>query len=169
MVIPFSGGSDGGTVGANPSKLGGTFAYYWLDNKGNRIREEWGLLEPEDIGMDRLTNNVSELMAALRLIASLPKGWEGTLYTDSLITLRRITTSHKFNGVPPWMIKWCKELRKDHKYKVILLAGHPTRADLKRGYKERNGHPVSIHNQWADKKCTELSKEFQLRLERVDN
>jgi ribonuclease HI len=162
-MIPTSAGCDGGTVGRNPSKLGATFAWYWLDCKGERIKEDWGLVEPVDLGTQIASNNVAELMAALRLIESLPRGWEGTIYTDSLITLRRITTSHKFNGVPAWMVAWCKDLRRDHRYKVTLLAGHPTRADLKRGFKAKSGYPVSIHNQWADKKCTELSKEFQLR------
>lgn len=164
LMTPFAVYADGGVCGPNPSRIGGTWAWVWADGRGEAIREESGLVEPCDLGLDTVTNNVTELYAALRLIESLPGGWAGTLHTDSEVTLHRLTHSHSFKGVPDWMRLRVLKAREGRRWTVTLLAGHPTRAELARGYRERNGLPVSRHNVRCDQLCTRTWRECQMRM-----
>lgn len=164
-MTPHKAYCDGGTIGPNPSLLGGTWCWVWIDNTGTKIKHEKGIIEPEDIELPEVTNNVAELYAAIRLIDSLPEEWEGTIYTDSLITLRRITTGNKFKGVPIWLTNWTMKLRSYKKYQVSLLSGHPTKAELVKGFGKR-GYPVSEHNKFCDQQCSKLASDFKLSLEK---
>jgi hypothetical protein len=164
FVIPFSGYCDAGTIGHNPTKLGITWAWTWVDQTGKRIKWESGIIEPDDTGMEILTNNFAELFSALRLIDSLPVDWKGTIFTDNIHVQRRLTYSNSFKGIPLWMQNWCKTVRKHRGYEIGLLAGHPSKADLARGHKSKSKLPVSEHNHFCDRECTRLAKEFQLRL-----
>jgi hypothetical protein len=93
----------------------------------------------------------------------LPPGWAGTLFTDSEVTQKRLLNKRaKFTNTPEWLIERVQKAKRVGKWKVSLLAGHPTRADLKRGYKQRNKLPVSIFNKECDLMCTRLAKEFKL-------
>lgn len=56
----------------------GYFGYYWKNRYF--IQKE----QP-------LTNNQAEWMALLTLIIDLPVGWEGTVYTDSLLVANQFT------------------------------------------------------------------------------
>lgn len=148
---------------ANPSPLGGTYAFLHVNSKGVVTRQESGIILPRDSGLPKISNNFSELFAALEALESIPQGWDGTLYTDSLVTLRRITTGSKFNGIPEPMIERTLRLRKGRRYKVVLLCGHPTRKELEAGVGKR-GYPVSIHNVTCDKLCR---KEMDAFLEKM--
>src|SRR3990167_11188278 len=116
---------DGGVIGPNPSKLGGTWSWCWVD-KGAIVKREFGIVTPEDIwspdGVDHkgsnpaVTNNQTELYAAMKALSSVPRSWDGILWTDSRITLLRVTTSNKFNGIPNWMRNQILSLRTKSKY-----------------------------------------------------
>lgn len=72
--------------------------------------------------------------------------------------MHRLTGSERFNGVPQWLRLRALEARRARKFKVKLLAGHPTRKELLAGKKERNGLPVSEFNVMCDEKCTSIAK-----------
>lgn len=144
---------DGGVVGKNPSDLGGTYAWCWVDKGGNRVLESSGVChfgEP-------VTNNVSELVAMLDCLQNLPSGWSGKVYSDSLITIGRVFYGWKANGVPKCLLDGLERgTERLGKLTPILLDGHPTKKELaaNRGHR---GHPVSIHNVWCDKECNRLA------------
>jgi ribonuclease HI len=159
-VTPEAIYTDGGVIGPNPSKLGITWA--WCQVRGDSLlRSGSGIIEPADLEMETCSNNVAELMGALRGLLSVPVGWDGILYTDSKVTLHRITDSFSFKGVPQGIINQVLKIRRGRKYKVVLLAGHPTRAEMKSGCAVRNGLPVSKWNVWCDKECCRLATEFK--------
>lgn len=151
---------DGGVVGPNPSRLGGTWAWCWVDGSDIRIHQESGALSPEDLGLEVITNNHMELIAALKALASVGPDWRGVLHSDSLVTLSRLgkgsgASMPAFKGAPQWMVKEVFEVRRTFtKYSAKLVAGHPTRAELDAGTARRNGLPVSRHNCWCDQACT---------------
>ncbi len=153
---------DGGVIGANPSKLGGTWS--WCLVQDGVIREQdSGLISCEDLEIKTISNNYTELFAALKGIASVTTWncrWDGTVYTDSLITLRRITNGLKFNGIPNSMRLEALHLRRFRRWKVVLIAGHPTKAELESGVARRNGNPVSKWNVFCDEECKRLAAEF---------
>jgi ribonuclease HI len=150
---------DGGLIGSNPSPLGGTFAWIGLDSKGEEIASGKGIILPSDIGMESVSNNVSELYAAMDALEYVGEGWKGIIYTDSKITLHRIEHSKSFKGIPNFMRLKILDLRRCRKYRVVLLKGHPSQEDLKRG-KTLDGKPVSIWNKKCDEMCNELAREF---------
>jgi ribonuclease HI len=158
---------DGGVIGPNPSKLGITWAWCLvIDDK----LSQWdhGFITPADVDQSPLTNNFSELYAAVRALESIPVKFRkrATLFTDSQITLYRMTTSHKFNGIPDWLRKRALKVRG---VPVQLLAGHPTIAELKQGFANRNGNPVSKWNVFCDAKCGEAAKAFRKLSRKNDN
>ncbi len=158
--LPVSIFCDGGVCGPNPSNIGGTWCWCWVDDQGERTKVEHGIVTPRDIKLPTVTNNVTELLAALYALESVPVAWEGTLYTDSLITLRRVTTSSAFKNVPNDLRIRVLDRRRTRKYKVKLLAGHPTKADLRLGYKGKFNKPVSEHNHFCDLRCRALSQAY---------
>jgi ribonuclease HI len=139
---------DGGTIGRNPSKIGGTWAWCKV------------VITPEDADTANITNNFTELYAAIRALES-ENTKKVSLFTDSNITKLRLTTSNKFANIPKWMINRAKELRKIGNYEVTLLGGHPTKKELITGRKKKNGLPVSKFNCLCDEECNKLAKIFQ--------
>jgi ribonuclease HI len=150
--------SDGGCIGPNPSPLGGTFA--WCFVWGTREHEcDSGIILPEQFGMKTISNNVAELVAAVSALEYVVKAWPGTLYTDSRITLLRLTTSNKFNGVPDNLRERCLHLRQGRKYNVVLLGGHPSISEIKNG-RNKKGRLVSKWNVKCDERCQLLARRF---------
>lgn len=152
--------TDGGVVGPNPSKLGGTWAWVAIGLDGVVLHKECGIIEPEDLSVELVTNNHSELFAAWRALEAVPLWWAGTLYTDSKVTLHRLTCGKGFKNVPNWLRLAVLERRRGHKYRVELVGGHPTRAELEVGVRERNGFKVSPFNVRCDELCTLRAKEL---------
>ncbi len=97
--------ADGGMIGANPSKKGGTWAFSMNDDRDDQIHHESGLLLPVDIGQDFVTNNITELWAVMVALERLPDRWTGTVFSDSNCTLGRIRRfkNTKYTGVPLFM------------------------------------------------------------------
>jgi ribonuclease HI len=150
---------DGGVVGRNPSIIGGTWAYCWVDKNGERVLKKSGVVTPSDIGLPAVTNNLTELLAVMKGLESVEEGWKGDVYTDSKVTLLRITTSKSFKGIPVSIINNILHLRRTRVYEAILLSGHPTKEHLAKGIGKR-GTPVSVHNVWCDEQCQRLAREF---------
>jgi ribonuclease HI len=151
---------DGGLIGKNPSPIGGTWAFCLVE-RDQRTLSMSGLLLPTDIGQP-VTNNVTELYAAVRALAHLPDGWNGTVYTDSLITLRRLLHPRRaaMNGVPsPLVDELCEHSGRMGTYQVVLLRGHPTKKELKVGFADRGG-PVSVHNVHCDALCSQEAERY---------
>lgn len=127
----------------------------WI-RSGKVIFQDSGIITPEQMKLKVITNNISELYAAVKAILSVPKEWDGKIYTDSLITYRRITTSHKFNGIPNGLKKLTTKLRTENKYMAKWIKGHPNENDLDNG-KNDKGQLVSKYNVLCDDLCNELS------------
>lgn len=158
---------DGGVITANPSVLGGTWAWVQVGLTGERIKHDSGVVVPSQVGLPKITNNLTELLAVLEAVAHLPDGWRGEILTDSQVTLRRIDRSRNpaMNGIPEKMVKRVREMKaRLGVYGVTLLAGHPTQDDLKRGRKQKGAwsHPVSAHNVYCDWLCNQQSIGFQM-------
>lgn len=145
---------DGGLVGNwNPSRLGGVWAFCWVDDGGDRVHGRSGAFTPADLGMELISNNIMELLAAVLCIESLPEDWDGVLCTDSSITLARMTTGDRFANVPRWLIDRTRQARVGRNWHARLVAGHPNRTELRDGVKRKNGLPTSPHNVWCDQEC----------------
>lgn len=156
---------DGGCIVKNPSSLGGSWAWCLVDQKGEILEYDSGIIKPQDFGLDKITNNLAELYAALQAIDAQPKGWHGLLYSDSLVTIYRLSSSIRFNGIPKLLREKCLNLRRNKLWTPMHIAGHPTKADLEAGYNVK-GLPVSIHNQWCDTECRRQANLFMKRLKR---
>ena len=147
--------TDGGVVLKNPSDIGGTWAYCYV-NEGGLVSEASGYFLPGDLGMKQFTNNFTELLAALLAMEGLPDNWCGTIYTDSFVTKCRIELETvKFNGIPyPIQARVRYTRRRLGGYKVVLLGGHPSKADIVAGYRKKDNLPVSVFN----KRCDDLRR-----------
>lgn len=151
---------DGGVVGKNPSIFGGTWAWCLISPGGEMIGHASGLVKPADIGLPVVTNNVTELLAAINGMEVLPVGWDGAIFTDSNCTLLRIERREdnrkpaKMNGIPQKMRDRLESARNRlGNYRVVLLGGHPNLKDLARGCRKNGGLPVSKWNVWCDRAC----------------
>ncbi len=162
MKQPIEIYCDGGIIGRNPSDIGGTWCFCWVDNKGVRYHEGFGSVHPgqSELIPDCITNNFTEMYAAYQSLQGVGSDWEGTLYTDSIVTLYRLTKGKAFKGIPEWLAKWAIQFRKNRKYKVVLVGGHPNKNELALGMR-KDGKPVSLHNVWCDKTCTFIGKSYQ--------
>lgn len=146
---------DGGVVGANPSLIGGTYAWRLVVDDVP-MAEGAHFISAADARVPAVTNNLTEMLALIKGLESLPADWRGTVLSDSQITLGRAFLGWKWNNIPLWAHHRFQVVRArlvhfdafDH----VLLAGHPTRAQLAAGI-GRHGYPVSVHNVWCDQAC----------------
>jgi ribonuclease HI len=152
---------DGGVVGRNPSPLGGTWAFVALGADDIILREASGVVVPIPFVLATITNNYTELYAALEALKAAPDGWAGDLLTDSQVTLYRITKDKtKWEGIPATVRAEVEAQRKRlGAYRVHLLDGHPTKQQLACGIGKR-GNMCSAWNVRCDKECTRLAKAF---------
>jgi len=153
--------ADGGVIQINPSPIGGTWAWCHVNAAGERIATASAVVTPR-ASCPLITNNLTEMIALVRGLAALPKGWCGTVYSDSQITIGRLAWGWKMTGLPPILIRQGTEaLQRIDRRNVqwVLLDGHPTKAQLLAGVGKR-GQPVSEHNVWADRRCQEEAKRY---------
>lgn len=152
---------DGGCLSAHPSKLGGTWAWVQVNDAGERLGFKSGVILPGDYGVESVSNNLAEMVAAIEALESVDPGWNGKLYTDSNITrIRLVYPKAKMNGIPPALQDRLRALRSTlGAFHVELIAGHPTIADLARG-KNGDGQPVSSHNVFCDDLCGVQARKF---------
>lgn len=155
---------DGGVIGANPSDVGGTWAFRIIESRPPEdavITEASGLITPDE-NLPAITNNLTEMLALVRGLQALPEGWAGTVYSDSQITLGRAFMGWKWKNIPAWLHHEYQQARARLNWQNIrwvLLSGHPTRAELANGI-SKSGRPVSAHNVWCDMACGKVAEEY---------
>lgn len=158
--------ADGGVIRCNPSPIGGMYA--WCIVQANeRVKCGSGIVTPDQIGLDLVTNNFTEYLALVSGLEQLPEGWSGQVCSDSQNALGRLFDGWKVNGIPASLIQraYAALKRLDvPNIKPILLCGHPTQAELRIGFGKR-GYPVSQHNVWCDTECQRLGKQYMQQLE----
>ncbi len=148
--------ADGGVIARNPSSIGATWAFCWVNSAGERVLERSGYIWPHPDY--QCSNNVSEMTALMRALENLPRGWSGIVASDSQVSLGRIFHGWKLKNIPDALWERVVDYR-DRLGAVtpLRLDGHPTRAQLEAGVGKRGG-PVSEHQVWADKECSRLAK-----------
>jgi ribonuclease HI len=167
---------DGGVVLKNPSPIGGTYAYRLLKD-GVVVSEGGFFRSAKDCAVNAeagpVTNNITEMMALVKGLQKLPDDWDGTIYSDSMITLGRAFLGWKWKSVPLWLrVMFETEVKRLVNWERLghaLLSGHPTKAQLASGI-GKHGLPVSEHNVWCDQACTEAAgkEKDRLGLSRTD-
>lgn len=161
---------DGGVIASNPSSIGGTYAYRLIYDDGH-IEEYHTATTPAQMGVDVITNNQTEMIAALMMITQLPHDFEGTVYSDSAVTLGRIFKGWKWKNIPQRFHEMYKRQRirftNWDKIKYVQLDGHPTKAQLASGIGKR-GNPVSEHNVWCDEACQKAGEGLMAELRRCE-
>jgi ribonuclease HI len=154
--------TDGGVVGHNPSKWGGTWAYRILHD-GLVVAERSGFITPRQAQVPAVTNNLTEMLAVVRAMDDVPNDWMGMVLSDSQITLGRLFLGWKWKNIPDWLVNEFARMKiwHDHfaKWEHALLQGHPTKNELLIG-KGSRGYPVSEHNVWCDKACGERASKW---------
>lgn len=158
--------TDGGCIGANPSPVGGTWAFVLVDAQGKRVVERSGILTPEQNQLPLVTNNIVELYAIILGLEAVPVDWQGRLYSDSRVSLQRLYHQAKLTNVPTWLCLRMQAILKSGRLEHILytlLDGHPTQTQLQMG-KGKRGGSVSIHNVRCDQLCTRQAQNHQRSL-----
>jgi ribonuclease HI len=169
--------ADGGVIKKNPSRIGGTWAWCLVNEANERVKEASGHVTPAQLSQHELTNfevvtnNVTELLAVILGMEALEAGWGGIIYTDSMVTLRRINKKAVkppgMAGVPTFLVRRLAASQcRLGDYTTILLGGHPTRKELADG-KRRDGLPCSPHNCYCDRLCGATGKKFLASLEEL--
>lgn len=169
--------TDGGLLSGNPSDIGGMWAWCGVDTIDERPLVKGKLpggvnVEQEIVAHESgivlakphfpITNNVAEMMAAIKALEATPVGWSGILYSDSEVTLGRLFRRNALNGLPSNVVqRLMRVLQRMGDVKGILLQGHPTKQDLRDGFGKKRGYPVSKHNVWCDLECNRLAGEFR--------
>lgn len=156
---------DGGVMKANPSALGGAWAFCYTNKTGVVLHQASGLLMPTAI-MPQITNNYAEAVAVIHALMELPDGWIGNIFTDSELTIRRFDNLRTAGPEPmsygnfPLALsrKAYMHLKRTGGTFWHHLAGHPTKLELNLGSK--NGKPVSIHQVWCDEECTRIMQVY---------
>jgi ribonuclease HI len=158
--------ADGGVIRQNPSPYGGTWAFCFTNSFGYRLKTGSGLLRPEKLGQEEVSNNTSEFAAVTYALRALPDGWSGLIHTDSKVTINRFWGDGTEAGLPRgWFKAARKSLTRLGELTPVLLGGHPNRAELAAGVR-KDGLPVSEHNVWCDEECGRLGREHWEQRER---
>ena len=167
--------SDGGVVEHNPSQIAGVWAWCAADQTGWRIIEDGGFVLATD---GPISNNQMEWCAAMMALESMPNGWTGTLVTDSRNVLDRLAYLRRHLGLPDnqvvvprnlpwqWYRRMVTSLLRLGEVNVRHVKGHPTAADLKRGYTvSADGarkYDVSDQQVWCDAECNRQATRARL-------
>ena len=149
--------TDGGCIGSNPSKIGGTWAWCRVVN-GEIVASNRDVFCPDMTTIYKeITNNQAELLAIIRGLQSLPDSWFGTIVSDSQISLGRVFEGHKMKNIPPSMIEQLNREKRRLIYFDKLpykhVKGHPTKDDLRKGI----GDPFNV---WCDQQCNEVGQNY---------
>ena len=158
--------TDGGVIYDNinyPSRslFGGGWA--WIRVKdGEIVAQDSGVLTPHLAKLRTITNNMTELYAMIHGLANLPKDWQGTVVSDSQVTLNRRLPGAKMNEVPEKFAAYARRhfARYLRSCRWVLVDGHPNDDQLESGIGKRGG-PVSKWNVLCDKECGRQHKEWR--------
>lgn len=156
--------SDGGLLSSNPSEIGLTWAWV-LVNDGMEIDRCSGSHMPAEFRMRKVSSNLAELIAAVYGLEAVGKR-KAIWFTDSEVTVERMKRGHEvWINTPEDFVRRAIAVRESF-LSVILLAGHPSRADLARGV-NKEGVPVSKWNKVCDDLCKYERKLFEHRFGRA--
>lgn len=156
--------TDGGVIQRNPSPIAGTWAFVLVAENGS-IEKNSGVILPSEWGLTEITNNQTEMYAMLMGLCAVSESEEGVVVCpDSMVTLGRCFLGYRWKNIPPAMHEIYQRERKRldrywSTYKTILLAGHPTRAQLATGF-GKHGYPVSEYNVMCDQMCREAGEKY---------
>lgn len=149
--------TDGGTIGGHPSKIGGVWAWCRVLN-GEIVASGTDAFTNELPGYEKATNNQAELLAMVRAFQALPFDWFGAIYSDSEITIGRVSQGWKMNNIPPHMIRQLEAEQHRLKYFSQLrfhhVKGHPSKADLEQGIGDK-------FNVWCDETCRKTAEAYK--------
>ena len=150
---------DGGVLGRNPSKFGGTWAFVCVRDD-EVVEEQSGVVET--IPGRLFTNNWSEQIAIIKALENMPEQWSGVVCSDSKVALGRTFQGWKCNNLPSNIGKRMRSCLKPlGKVTWQHVGGHPTKEDLHRG-RNLSGDLVSKWNVRADELCNlEVKKYFE--------
>lgn len=154
--------TDGGVIGKNPSKLGGVWGWVLVE-ADQIIRFGSGIITPADIGEKSITNNLTELLGAVRGLEAMGENWNGVWHTDSQITMFRLIRPSSKHSVPKWLEGRIKALAIHRKWTHQMVGGHATKAELAAGIRKRNGFKTSKWNSWVDKLCNQTKENLSCR------
>jgi hypothetical protein len=163
--------TDGGLLMAHPA-IGGTWAYVLLNRERGFLASDSGIVlgsqEPRPHLLHRtlcftdvpiVKNDLTEMVAVWQGFCHLPDGWSGTVCTDSELTIERLTEIKPWNTIPAWLREEMhRHVRRLGSLEYILYAGHPTKADMARGYQVKESGrclPVSEWNVLCDTLCNQ--------------
>lgn len=152
--------TDGGLLTTNPCPLGGTWAFVVVDADGStELHRDSGYFTAASTGLPAVSCNVSEVYAIVMGLEWLADGWAGQLNTDSRVAMLTAQGAAKSKGkkwLPAWWVeRLAAAVRRHGGWTTRLLAGHPSKADLKVGYRaSRNNMPVSRWNVLCDQLAT---------------
>ena len=159
---------DGGVLGANPSPVGGVWAFCLVGADGRRLYEAAGHItsdEAKSLGLQWTSNNFAEVMALLLAFETMPAAGMLRVFSDS----RNAISAHQRAGDPdPWRPPYLPQPIWDRMVaarerlgpmKFTMLKGHPTKQDLARGQRP-DGKPVSEHNVFCDKAATAAGRAY---------
>ena len=153
--------TDGGVIAKNPSTIGGTWAWRRVED-GQIIAEASGVI-PCNRHTRSITNNMTELLAMVEALESLPSGWSGTVYSDSQMAIGWVFWGwRRTMAVPSLCDRADAAVKRLGALEQVLLDGHPTKAQLISGIGKR-GNPCSEHNVACDKACTTAATEYMMR------
>lgn len=165
---------DGGILGRNPSKEGGTWCVILVtEDDRTMLLKASGVVRPRGypgelrrkwpdvdavLDISIIGNNLTELIAAIEALERLPDDWHGVLFSDSQNTIRRLTSRHPtFLNVPEDVcVRAHRQRQRFPKMKAVLLDGHPNAEHLIAGIGKR-GYLVSRWNVAANDECDRLA------------
>jgi ribonuclease HI len=157
--------ADGGVILKNPSPIGGTWAWCAVDEEGNRVLWRGGVVP---FAGREITNNHTEQIAITLALETMPDGWSGIVHSDSMIALGRVFKGWKGKNLPDNIRRRsAAAVARLGRIEPVLLQGHPTKADLARGFGSRRGFPVSIHNVWCDEECGRQARAYLSKIQIV--
>lgn len=157
--------ADGGVLKSNPSPIAGMWAFCLVDADGWRVREESGVIEPDEVG-GPVTNHHTEVFALLSGLAALPDGWSGKACSDSKNALRLFFHEGSLQKIPEaWRPRVGAVLRRLGTIEPVQVKGHPTKALIKSGAeRDARGRLISEHNVRVDALCTAAGERHLLVL-----
>lgn len=159
---------DGGMIGTNPSRIGGTWAFCFIGESGQRIYEKSGYVFPGRYDKDVVTNNHTEFEAMGRMLRALPEKWSGMVYSDSRLTIGRAFRNWKCKGIPDHIQASMRAaVKRLGNVTPVLVGGHPTKEEMQKG-KRADGMPCSTHNDWCDRECQRRGRTYAGLMEKEE-
>jgi hypothetical protein len=156
--------TDGGVIGMNPSQDGGSWAFRYVAG-GVPTWEQAGVVLLSELppSMPYVSCNLTEFLAILLAVEGLPGDSPVEVCSDSINAIDAFRYPDRKNWVPAhlWQRRVAEMARLDGRIGFKLLGGHPTKIELAQGFKDRNGLPVSEHNQWCDEAATQAIADYR--------